>query len=160
MSDLPRFTSSGPGLPSTPGASSSSLRLKVNLGVALALVILSILGGAAFWSTKHFARAARERKHNSDLRIQLSDLLGNLRDAETGQKGYLLTGKQKYLAPLVADSATVARNLSELGKFTLGDSLEYRQFRGLEPLIQAKLAELSRPVALRREGSLPAALAL
>ena len=68
----------------------------------------------AFWSTEHFARAARGRKHNYDLRFQLSDLLGNLRHAEVGQKGYLLTGKKEYLEPFVAGSTAVARNLSAL----------------------------------------------
>lgn len=160
MSDLPRFTSPGPVPPSTPGDLSSSLRLKVNLGFALALVILCIVGGMAFWSTEHFARAARERKHNYDLRIQLSDLLGNLRDAEVGQKGYLLTGKKEYLEPFVAGSTAVARNLSGLRELTLQDQLEQPQLRRLEPLIQAKLAELSRTTALRREGRLPAALAI
>jgi PAS domain S-box-containing protein len=95
----------------------------------------------AFWSTEHFARAARERKHNYDLRIQLSDLLGNLRDAEVGQKGYLLTGKKEYLEPFVAGSTAVTRNLSGLRKLTLQDQLEQPQLRGFEPLIQARLAE-------------------
>jgi len=160
MSDLPRFTSSGPVPPSAPGDLSSSLRLKVNLGFTLALVILCIVGGMAFWSTAHFARAARERKHNYELRIQLSDLLANLRDAEIGQKGYLLTGKKEYLEPLVAGSTAVARNLSGLRKLTLQDQLEQPQLRRLEPLIQARLAELSRTTALRRAGRLPAALAI
>jgi CHASE3 domain sensor protein len=160
MSDLPRFTSSGPVPPSAPADLSSSLRLRVNLGFALALVILCIVGGMAFWSTEHFARAARERKHNYELRIQLSDLLANLRDAEVGQKGYLLTGKKEYLEPLVAGSTAVARNLSGLRKLTLQDQLEQPQLRRLEPLIQARLAELSRTTALRRTGRLAAALVI
>ena len=136
-----------------------SLRLKVNLGFALALGILCIIGGMAFRSTEHFARAARERKYGNDLRIQLSNLLGDLRDAETGQRGYLLTGKKEYLEPFVSGPTAATRRFGELLEFTQRDSLEQQQLKSLGPLIQAKLALLTQTIALHREGRSQAALA-
>ena len=136
-----------------------SLRLKVNLGFAVALGILCIIGSMAFWSTEQFARAARERKYSNDLRIQLSNLLGDLRDAETGQRGYLLTGKKEYLEPFVSGPTAATRRFGELLEFTQRDSLEQQQLKSLGPLIQAKLALLTQTIALHREGRSQAALA-
>lgn len=130
----------------------SSLRVKVNLGFAAALSILCIVGGMAFWSTKHFAQAAHERKESYDLRIKLSNLLGDLRDAETGQRGYLLTGNKEFLEPFVSESGAVARRFGELLQFTPQDSLEHQELKSLEPLIQAKIAGLTRTIALHTEG--------
>jgi CHASE3 domain sensor protein len=72
MPDPPRFTSADPVSRSTTGAMSSSLRLKVNLGFALALVILCVVGGAALWNTQRFAQAARERRQGFEVRIRIT----------------------------------------------------------------------------------------
>ncbi|HEU4680920.1 MAG TPA: CHASE3 domain-containing protein, partial [Gemmatimonadales bacterium] len=128
------------------------MRLKVNLGIALALCILCIIGGAAFWSTERFARAAEERRGSHELRIQLSKLLGDLRNAEAGQRGYLLTGKEEYLEAFTSVSTGITRGLSELLRSTQRDSIEQEQLKSLQPLIQAKLARLQQTIALRRDG--------
>lgn len=128
-----------------------SLRAKVNLGLALALGLLCVVGGMAFWSTEQFAQAARERRRSYDTQIRLARLVADLHDAETGQRRYLLTNRMEYLAPFVSGSTSVARNLRELQE-GITDSLEQRHLRTLEPLIQARLADLSRKVTLQREG--------
>lgn len=140
--------------------SALNLRRKVNLGLTVALVVLCIVGGMAFWSTDQFAQAARERRHGYDMQIRLAGLLADLRDAETGQRGYLLTGQEQYLEPFVAGSTSVARNFRDLQQLALKDSGEQRHLGRLEPLIQAKLAELSRTVTLRQEGRREEAMAL
>jgi PAS domain S-box-containing protein len=139
---------------------SSSLRLKVNLGFALALVILCVVGGAAFWNTQRFAQAARERRQGFEVRIRLAGVLADLRDAETSQRGYLLTGHPQYLGPFVSGSSSVVRNLRRLHQVAGKDSLEQRQLGRLEPLIQAKLAELGHTVTLREEGRSQEALGI
>jgi PAS domain S-box-containing protein len=138
----------------------SNLRLKVNLGFAAALVILCIVGGMAFWSTERFAQAARERRSSYDLRIRLAALSADLRDAETGQRGYLLTGQPQYLEPFVSGSTSVTRNLSQLQELTGRAASEQEHLRKLQPLIEAKLAELSQTIALRKEGRLHDAMAI
>jgi PAS domain S-box-containing protein len=116
------------------------------------VVILGVVGGMAYWSTSQFAEAARERRNNHDMQIRLAGLLADLRDAETGQRGYLLTGQEQYLAPFVSGSASVGRKLRSLKEVPLQDSVVQQHLSKLDPLIQLKLAELSRTVALRRVG--------
>ena len=43
-----------------------------------------------------------------DVVVGLDDVLSNLRDAETGQRGYLLTGDERYLEPYTKSHAVVA----------------------------------------------------
>ena len=138
----------------------SALRIKVNLGFAIALGILCVIGGMAFWSIERFAQAAEERRNSSDLRIELSHLLAELTTAETGQRGYLLTGNEAYLEPFTSSSADVDQRFIALRRATRSDSHAQERLRLLEPLIQQKLAVMRKTIDFHRQQRIPAALAV
>jgi PAS domain S-box-containing protein len=80
-----------------------------------------------------------------------------LKDAETGQRGYLLTGQDSYLAPYNAAVQAIPGQLDDLRKLNL-DPGQQARIVSLRPLIAAKLAELKGPIDLRRTGAAAAAL--
>ncbi len=87
----------------------------------------------------------------------LDDLLLTLQDAETGQRGYVITGDESYLEPfssaetrLEADTAHV-RRMSELG-ITPADVTQ------LNDLVHEKVAELRQTISVRRQSGVEAAL--
>ena len=55
--------------------------------------------------------------HSHQVRIELADLLSELKDAETGQRGFLLTGHEDYLVPYTTAKAALA------GEFTIAHGL-------------------------------------
>jgi signal transduction histidine kinase len=80
-------------------------------------------------------------------------------DAETGSRGYVLTGDTAYLGPYRTASASLAANLAMLRE--LAESPGQRaQLAALEPLIDRRLAIVRRTIELRREQGFPAALAI
>src|SRR5438094_368038 len=88
---------------STPAPSGRSTRhqsprtLRLLFFLMGALVLVTILGNylTAIWTGKAAARAV---DIDSEV-LHLQGLISTLRDAETGQRGYLLTGDQQYLEP-------------------------------------------------------------
>jgi len=78
--------------------------------------------------------------------------------AETGQRGYILTGERRYLAPYEQASARVWDSFQRLDK-TVQDPGQATRLRRLRPLLEAKLDELARTVELRHR-SLEEALAV
>ena len=86
------------------------------------------------------------------------DLIDGLRDAETGQRGFLLTGREEYLEPYNAAERRVPDTLNQLMASTGGGDrgVLARQLR--EP-VEAKLSELSRTIALYRSSGRSAAFA-
>jgi signal transduction histidine kinase len=88
----------------------------------------------------------------------LGEALARLADAETGQRGYLLTGNPRYLAPFQAAERDVEGRLAILDTLTRNDAPQRARLDTLVILSQAKFAELDRTVALRRAGELEAAL--
>ncbi|MGH7537028.1 MAG: response regulator [Gemmatimonadales bacterium] len=137
---------------------STSLRRTVMVGLGAALGILLIIGGVSYRSVSGFLAAADERRHSYEVRDGLSDVLRHLQDAETGQRGYLLTGEASYLQPYLEGVAGFARDMGNLRRLAAADSALRTPLQDLGPAALAKLAELNHTIALRRSGGLAAAL--
>jgi PAS domain S-box-containing protein len=138
----------------------TSLRRPVNAGLGSAFVILLIIGGVSYWSVSGFVAASQARRQSYELRDGLSDVLRYLQDAETGERGYLLTGAEPYLAPYVRGVGGFARGMGSLRQLASSDSLLDRALGILEPVALAKLADLNRMIEVRRDSGLAAVLPL
>jgi len=137
-----------------------SLRRPVNAGLGSALVILLIIGGVSYWSVSGFLAASQARRQSYELRDGLSDVLRYLQDAETGERGFLLTGAQPYLVPYVRGVGGFARGMGSLRRLAGSDTLLHRWLAMLEPVALAKLADLNRMIDVRRDSGLAAVLPL
>ena len=74
-----------------------------------------------------------------------------IRRAETGQRGFLLTGEDEYLAPYQAALGRVAFLQGELQRLTADNPAEQDRLRNLSPVVQHKLEELAQTIQLRRD---------
>jgi len=122
--------------------------------------MLVVLGGAAsFWTFRQIADAAAMRKHTFVVIDTANTLLSALRDAETGQRGYLLTGDEAFLEPYLAVRDKINGQLDELRELTI-HSAARNYVDEMAPLTAAKLAEMSQVIELRRNNDMPAMLTL
>jgi diguanylate cyclase (GGDEF)-like protein/PAS domain S-box-containing protein len=101
-----------------------------------------------------------EQARLSDWQRQLQEIFASLTDAETGQRGYLLTGKQRYLAPYSAATAQLPRSLRSLDIMATQEPRFARLVHDIHSEATAKLAELAETVRLHDAGAAAAALAL
>ena len=91
----------------------------------------------------------------------LDDYMLTVDAAETGQRGFLLTGDASYLAPFLKASSDISLTFSALESRFAGSRVEVKsQLDWLHELTAAKMLELARTVALRRSGDEAAALAV
>ncbi|WP_082135021.1 response regulator [Croceicoccus naphthovorans] len=105
-------------------------------------------------------RASEERiRETHEILGTLDDVLIAGLDAETGQRGYLLTGEEAYLAPYIEGVADLQRQMAALQAATRDNSLQKESFDQLKASTDVKLREMARIVELRRGGSVDAALA-
>ncbi len=134
---------------------------RANSLVFAVLAAIMLLVGAATWDRFNAARSAREwALHTYEVLSTIKDLDLAVRNAEGGQRGYLLTGDDQYLAPYRASLGRVGFLAGELQRLTADNPVQQARLRTLAPLLGRELEELSQTVQLRRDGGLDAALRL
>ncbi|MCX6626367.1 MAG: CHASE3 domain-containing protein [Candidatus Solibacter sp.] len=85
-------------------------------------------------------------------------MLSTMVDAETGQRGYLLTGDDRYLQPYQAALANQSLARQNLRQLTADNSVQQVRVKQLDRLVEARLAVLDRNIALYRTEGRDAAL--
>jgi signal transduction histidine kinase/FixJ family two-component response regulator len=129
-------------------------------GLAL-LSALAVVLSIAFFSYRGWAAFGREADAVEKTQRILSGtdaLLGALKDAETGQRGFLLTGEERYLGPYRQASADIPALLKSLGAEAIARPDQAQRVERLVPLVNEKLEELARTIELRQSKGLDAAL--
>jgi PAS domain S-box-containing protein len=121
-----------------------------------ALFLAALLVVPSFWTFAQVKEAARSRQHVSEEIIRAEALLSGLSDAETSQRGFLLTGNETFLAPYLALRDGLQAQLGALREQTpLADARDHLD--AMAPLIDAKLAEMANVIRLYRHHD-PAAM--
>ena len=117
------------------------------------------LRGRLFQSSD-LAEDNQQTVHSYEVLIALDELLSGLQDAETGQRGFLLTDNDKYLEPYHMAVATVGSGIDRIAWLTQDNANQQTKIPSLKAHVAAKLAELEETVALRRTRGFEAALAV
>jgi PAS domain S-box-containing protein len=99
---------------------------------------------------------AAERS-SQERRALLLNVLGAHQDVETGQRGYIIAGRESFLEPMKAGEARLDRIIPELRLRYADDGAQLKRLGRIEHISQAKRSFADRTVALRREGDAAAA---
>jgi signal transduction histidine kinase len=135
-----------------------SLLAKVRIGFGLALLALAIISVVSYSSTSRFVELVRLRRLTYTGLSSLDATLSIMKDAETGQRGYLLTGDEKYLGPYASAIAELDGELKKLRATYADDPKGREHIEVLEALCADKRAELAETIQLRHDVGLEAAL--
>ena len=122
-------------------------KIAVSLTGAVLLVALGV--ALSFWTFRQIEETADKRKHTFVILNSADDLLSALKDAETGERGYLLTGDEAFLEPYIAVSNSIAGQLEKLRQLTLIGAAHHH-LDAMAPLIDAKLTHMAHNIELRR----------
>ena len=112
--------------------------MKIGTGFGLALAILVAIGAVSYRSTTELIVATDWRKHTQEVLETIDDVLSTMKDAETGQRGYIITGDERYLEPFRAAEATINQKVKALRDLTRDNVNQQRRLDILEPLIDGK----------------------
>jgi PAS domain S-box-containing protein len=126
---------------------------RFSIYLALAALILSV--GLIFfiWSFNQIQITSDARKNNTHVIDKANNLISMLKDTETAQRGYLLTGDETFLEPYFTAQISIAGNLAELQKLTRVSSAK-KHLEVMKPLIAAKMADLKYLIDLRHDNNL------
>ena len=128
--------------------------------LAFAVAVMSVLMIAVMSYTALQARTdSREAIARTMVTLEnLQRAISAVKDAETGQRGFLLTGEEPYLAPHSQAVAQIPGEIEGLRRLMEGNEAQARRVDRLAKLVDQKLQELDRTIALRRDKGIEAAL--
>lgn len=133
---------------------------KYVLGFGVALTAMVVVSVNSFINLINFKKANGWVEHTYQVKNNLDELLLQLAEAETDQRGYLLTGDTHYLERYQTAVKAITREIQELRKLTLDNSLQQHRLVNLEPLVFTNLAELQKIINQRRSKGSDVTLAL
>ena len=123
---------------------------KVASGFVLASAILAVVGVVSYQSHSQVLQGNVLEAQSQQILLDLTEVLSLLTDAETGQRGYLITGKEQYLNSYYAGVQQISQELKELRSQTFANSQQQRPLDALDVLIKSRLGELNRTLEVRR----------
>jgi signal transduction histidine kinase len=118
----------------------------------LVAVLLILFAASVALSVRAYVLYERAESTTSDVIGASNDLLIGLLNAETGQRGYLLTGKPVYLQPYDTALSTVPADQQRLGSQLSAVPGGGHYFAALKSLVAAKMTELAETINLARAG--------
>lgn len=123
---------------------------KIAVGFALSFLLLAGIGIVAYRTTDALAKTSYAVTHTHAVLEHIANVLSQLADAETGQRGFVITGEDAYLEPYRTGTAATPRLLAELRELTADNPNQQRRIAEIEPLVDAKFAELRKTIDLRK----------
>jgi signal transduction histidine kinase len=123
------------------------------IGLILALLAALVLIGINETGYVRSSDALERIEAATRTRNRVNLLLQHVVDAETGSRGYLLTGDPRYLEPYNAALADINHNLDDLRTSYAPQAPESRTLSALTRNVQRKLAEMDLSVRMRKQGN-------
>lgn len=122
---------------------------RIGGGFALGLAILTAIGIISYRATKALIDNAQQERHTYEVLSQLAELELQLVSAETGQRGYIITGQPRYLEPYDNALGTIDRAYNHLQTLISDNPDQRRRADALQPLLEGRMNRLQEGIRLR-----------
>jgi PAS domain S-box-containing protein len=117
--------------------------------LVLSIAILMIMGWLVYSNTASLVKTNQSVIHTQEVLDALDDLLSDLKDAETGQHGFIITGQESYLEPYTAAVGNIDRDFQRLKLLTADSGDLQRRLDALRPIINERLSIIKETIEAR-----------
>lgn len=123
-------------------------RARPRLAVLVSLALVVLAAAAALIMTTGIDRQLADVIQTYEVRNQARELTIALTEAESSQRGFILTGDQSYLEPYRRSVAGIDTRIKTLTAITAADPQQAERIASISGAISIKLAEMARSVDL------------
>ncbi|HEV8129443.1 MAG TPA: CHASE3 domain-containing protein [Candidatus Eisenbacteria bacterium] len=129
----------------------------VNIGFGFALIALVVIGLVSYGAIRSLIRNSDRVEHTQEVMIHASRVQSLLADAETGQRGFLLTGDPMYLEPYTTAAGSLRTEIDSLRMLTSDNPRQRERTARLRTLADQRLEMLTAGLDSRRKGGVESA---
>ncbi len=135
----------------------STLEQKVLRSFLTGIILVMMIGVASLWLQRQADLSRSRVAQDQAVMNAVNALLQSEVDAETGNRGYLITGDPLYLEPYSAGILGVQNNLNLLQSILPDTPFNNTQLQNLQALSKIKLAEMAKTITIRQQSGFAAA---
>lgn len=132
---------------------------KISLGFAIPIVLLLIVGALAHQVSTRLADTTDWVEHSMDVEGTIQKALTRMIDAETGCRGFLITGVEVFLQPYVGAAAEMTKLLDRASALTVDNAEQHSRIEAARNAASLRLAGLAAAIDQRRLGAFDEATA-
>ncbi|MEO7044627.1 MAG: CHASE3 domain-containing protein, partial [Ferruginibacter sp.] len=122
--------------------------LQIGFGIAISILIISSV--ISYMSISNLLQSAALVRNTNDVVRSTNQVLSTLKDAETGQRGFLLTGADEFLAPYNGSHDSVNSLIAHIKAITAGNAEQQKSIDKLANLIDVRFTKLASLINQRR----------
>jgi PAS domain S-box-containing protein len=134
-----------------------SLKRKVQASFAVGILCLAAIGYFSYDSINQSQRDMNWVSHTDEVIASLNKTLSIATDAETGVRGFIITGDESYLEPYNQARRQFDAELSKVRRLTADNPQQQSRLDAFEPLLTKRLGILQEKLEARREKGFDAA---
>jgi PAS domain S-box-containing protein len=128
-----------------------SQRTGLAIGVGLIVAVLILNGADGFRQARQMHLDAYWVAHTHEVLETVSQVLSGVKDAETGVRGYVITGEDRYIEPYHRARFDVDQQVAKFAGLTLDNPEQQSRLATLRQLIAAEFDELEKIAVARKQ---------
>ena len=130
----------------------TTLKNNLRLGLGLSLIILFISSLASYVSISNLIKSTELVKHSDEVILTAENVISTLKDAETGQRGYLLTGNKIFLQPYYGSTDTAMAALNRIEAQTKDNAAQQKNVAELRNILARRLNIIASTIEIKSLG--------
>ncbi len=128
------------------------------IGLILSLIIFLMINAVSYWNTRQHIEGKEKVEKTLIIIHEFENLISMIKDAETGQRGFIITGDWTFLEPYYNGVTAVHQSMRRLKELTPRDNKTCQQIDTIEVMIEKRFAQFHKTINLRREKGIEAVI--
>lgn len=132
-------------------AASDSVIRQLQIVFSISAFLLAVSLFASFYSTQKLIKNSELVNHTNEVLIEAENVISFMKDAETGQRGFLITEDPTFLAPYNGAYEKTANSYHRLSALTIDSPLQQKYLTEVKQLYQAKFDQMQRVIDISKK---------
>ncbi len=129
-----------------------SLKKNLRSGLGLSLIILFTSSLASWISISNLIKSADLVAKSNETISLMDNIISSVKDAETGQRGFLLTGDDQFLEPYLGAKEDAMDFINQLSQQTQGNAFYKNSINKLREIVDSRLSIIDKTIEIKRKG--------
>ncbi len=129
-----------------------SLKKNLRSGLGLSLIILFTSSLASWISIGNLIESADLVAKSNEVISLMDNIISSVKDAETGQRGYLLTGDEQFLDPYLGAKEGAIDLINQLSQETQDNAFYQTSIKKLREIVESRMKIIDKTIEIKRRG--------